>query len=1175
MRVNCYLRTVTVALFLTSAQASCPHEDPALLKWSEPSTWPNNQVPSLGDDVYVSGDVLLDVSPPELRSVNVEAGATLVWSPNGDYHVTTKFIHVKGAFHIGSETCPFEANARITLTGDRKEYSMPNFGAKFIGVDNGATLEIHGRKKLGWTKLEQTVPRLNKTNGLVYTSLDVGRRQNREGLGMYVFNPDGTLFRLEILSTSSKMIGDADLIINKVINFLTGTPDGKVILIAVQHTLVTRPQTHDLSKIFDAIETVAGIANGDSKIRDVGPLDAYALATVMGDPSSTCESMSHMSHLKQTATASVNVGDLTMIATSRTKAISAKWNDLIEFQVVEKSASSIILNLIDDVTTWKEGDRLLLTSTDYDMEKAEETTVLGCNECTDKQVKVSLLPKFMHFGEIDTNIDMRGEVALLSRNIIIEGAVNSFCPSVNENCKTYNYDTFGGHIKAIKGFVNMHIEGAELRNMGKQTDLGNYPIHFHMCEDVDGDDYPNPPYIRENAIHHTFARCLTIHGTHGVMVMDNVAYESIGHCYFLEDGGEKRTVFDGNLGANTRPGSLIPLDRRPTTFWITNPQTTFRNNVAAGSMGLGIWFIFPDLPLGPSADKGFMKMFEARYTAITEFTNNVAHSNKNGLFIDDRIDLVTEEIDSCNRYEPKEDPSDRSSADKNVIIDRLTAYNNRDNAWLRGGYITLSKASLGGSLTSMLFARNSRQEQFMEKSVIVGETRNTGDPTRANGKDGWKNFPRSIPNTNNYNFPLQGFGFYDGPVFISDSFFDKYTDNEVRKAGAIGFKRFNSASSSTLSGAANIHFGFPDGLSGNRAYDGNSSVFGFGDLDGDLAATFRDNDGSVTTIPGSTVVKPFSFVTTPDCIMKSAWNLMICPYKYMTLRCQDTSPAKTDMRVIFIRDDLPDSPWHSTESHFRAYPLIGGGKYSYSIYWPEKAPSEFMLIPKDLEKGHPVRVGVCLPLDATINLKSWYPKRAVGLSQWTEVDSVQDIDDDTVGGQYYRNRTSGMLYVKLFTNEVRKEGDTNPCAGNKCMVIKVYVNATDMSTDHCRERDIPTPPAKRSVSTKRGTDNLSFDTYYNGPEPDWGAGSTVPFTSRDAIDGGYGTWSQWGSCRTDLTSVRTRTCNDPIPRNGGASCSGPRTETMDCAPQSPQPPTDEHNVMPVVPGGLVDGDLQL
>lgn len=43
---------------------------------------------------------------------------------------------------------------------------------------------------------------------------------------------------------------------------------------------------------------------------------------------------------------------------------------------------------------------------------------------------------------------------------------------------------------------------------------------------------------------------------------------------------------------------------------------------------VGIWFIFPDSPLGPSATKNFMRPNEAKHTAIELFTNNVIHSYK-------------------------------------------------------------------------------------------------------------------------------------------------------------------------------------------------------------------------------------------------------------------------------------------------------------------------------------------------------------------------------------------------------------------------------------------------------------------------------------------------------------------------------------------------------------------
>jgi hypothetical protein len=72
------------------------------------------------------------------------------------------------------------------------------------------------------------------------------------------------------------------------------------------------------------------------------------------------------------------------------------------------------------------------------------------------------------------------------------------------------------------------------------------------------------------------------------LVKDNVAYNTNGHCYFLEDGGEEYNTFDHNLGINARgvpnlkedPLQIIPTDSSPSIFWITNPNNTFINNAA-------------------------------------------------------------------------------------------------------------------------------------------------------------------------------------------------------------------------------------------------------------------------------------------------------------------------------------------------------------------------------------------------------------------------------------------------------------------------------------------------------------------------------------------------------------------------------------------------------------------
>lgn len=45
-------------------------------------------------------------------------------------------------------------------------------------------------------------------------------------------------------------------------------------------------------------------------------------------------------------------------------------------------------------------------------------------------------------------------------------------------------------------------------------------------------------------------------------LIDNVCYDFIGHGYFMEDGSEKGTLFDGNLAAGARRGTqfLEPTD---------------------------------------------------------------------------------------------------------------------------------------------------------------------------------------------------------------------------------------------------------------------------------------------------------------------------------------------------------------------------------------------------------------------------------------------------------------------------------------------------------------------------------------------------------------------------------------------------------------------------------------
>lgn len=55
--------------------------------------------------------------------------------------------------------------------------------------------------------------------------------------------------------------------------------------------------------------------------------------------------------------------------------------------------------------------------------------------------------------------------------------------------------------------------------------MGHYPIHFHMAGDVDEKGGYNPPtYVKDVSIHHTFSRCVTIHGSNGLLVRNPNVY---------------------------------------------------------------------------------------------------------------------------------------------------------------------------------------------------------------------------------------------------------------------------------------------------------------------------------------------------------------------------------------------------------------------------------------------------------------------------------------------------------------------------------------------------------------------------------------------------------------------------------------------------------------------------
>ena len=75
---------------------------------------------------------------------------------------------------------------------------------------------------------------------------------------------------------------------------------------------------------------------------------------------------------------------------------------------------------------WKAGDEIVLASTDFDPRQAERRTIAAIRGNT---ITLDKKLNYMHFGKITFDVDERGEVAMLTRNIKIQASADAEQPS--------------------------------------------------------------------------------------------------------------------------------------------------------------------------------------------------------------------------------------------------------------------------------------------------------------------------------------------------------------------------------------------------------------------------------------------------------------------------------------------------------------------------------------------------------------------------------------------------------------------------------------------------------------------------------------------------------------------------------------------------------------------------
>ncbi|KAK5578400.1 hypothetical protein RB653_008070 [Dictyostelium firmibasis] len=772
------------------------------------------------------------------------------------------------------------------------------------------------------------------------------------------------------------------------------------------------------------------------------------------------------------------------------------WTKLIStISPSTTTTTTTIITLFDNVSDWPIGSEVLITSTDYDMEQSEVNIIDNCLKCKPNQIKLKYPIKYLHWGSITKGVDERAEVALLSRNIKIQGELGKTCNNSEVVCDFFPFDSFGAHIMIQNGFKNAHFFGIELYNVGQPHVISRYPIHFHLCGRVDEiGGYSKPAYIKHCSVHKSFSRCYVIHGTDGLLVHDNIGFDSIGHCFMLCDGIEMDNTFSHNLGALTRHGLLFPHDRScemctrivpkdfngdPTdckecdavsTFWISNPWNTLIDNVAAGSASTGIWYLFSDYPSGLSYERGVKEAIKPYLIPIKKFYNNKIHSCTTGLQIDGGVKLSNPsktEPQQLNaminaRYRPRSNPKDFLSKPAPSIFNGAIIFKNKwRGGWARGGYLFLKNFKIADNAIGFTFAsegtlpNDQSVGQEMYNSLIVGESDNFGQQSN--------NIPfingRTYPYGENGLMPIRGFEIYDGTITLNSIVFSSFNSiNSKRNSSAIGFFRLNDWQISSETSLKNIKY-----INVEKEIHFEQTL-----MDGDKISTLRDLDGSTTNTSNSILVRNLLFFSTKNCFYKQQWDALICKEdtRQIYIHNEDTDSTnylllsnklpQLGSTVVAIRDGIENQkleqiglPNHSPRNEFQ---FLVFKDHHYDFHFPNHpTPPSLRIQPMNWKQSEKVTIGICIGTSKGINITVF--KTVNGT--YGNTNNVQElyptISKNLVSeSTYYFHESTSMLYIMYYQYNSKTHYSYCPEKGCEELIIKLTGKNVGRVTGDCQ-----------------------------------------------------------------------------------------------------------------------------
>jgi cell migration-inducing and hyaluronan-binding protein len=625
---------------------------------------------------------------------------------------------------------------------------------------------------------------------------------------------------------------------------------------------------------------------------------------------------------------------------------------------------------------WREGDRIVIASTDFEPHQAEEVTIRAVSG----QVVTFTQPlQFKHWGVVQKydnyELDHRAEVGLLTHNIVVQGDSSSAT------------SLFGGHIMIMVG-SHARMQGVELTQLGQEGRLGRYGFHWHRAGVSSGD------YFTDSSIHHLYSRGVVVHGTSNTTVSGNVLYDFRGHGFSVEDGIERNNVFSNNLGLVARvprvqPNPTDDTDMSPAVFWIKNPNNTFRNNVAAGSESMGFWYDLPVHPTGASATNEVWPQEEK----AGEFVNNVSHSNKKSGGFRSGTGLWVDGDNSWNRIpvldSQRTEPTTKLTAVDQVVFKNLTIYKSQTvGAWLNKEFVT--GARISDNRTNIIGGNN---PATITDSLVVCLSNNM-DPQIGipPGPGDWGDESYNVFQT------------YDGTLQFRNSTFINCQDFQggngvYHRGGVIGMSENKGQSGATFSNIKLI----------NSTVAGFKQAYNYGGYDPEEARTvvFRDNDGTLTgTNQPSVVVYNNPLQITSGCHPNNDTRTQTCPgsNEYLSLLIGGLGGARVDLR----RDDNATrriSSWVAPNGGSLAVAdILAGTGYTATI--DRLLPEAFAIEVSGEKVGPWIRMSI----PYTRSQAFVYPYSSQPI---VRVYNMQALNASNEASTYFFDQSNSIIHVKM------------------------------------------------------------------------------------------------------------------------------------------------------------------